>query len=224
MDEHGVREVLRDVEAGRVSRRRFVESMMALGLSAPVAKQMLSAKVAVAQPATTGPLPTRRGGGGPLKLLYWQAPTIQNPHLATGLKDAHAARVFYEQLANFDSDGNLVPILAADIPSLQNGGVAANGLSATWNLRKSVTWHDGRPFPPTTWCSRGSTQQIRLRPRPPWESSKNLSGSRSSAITPCDSCSRSRRHSGRSLPSARCYRDTCFSPIAATRRVRRPRT
>ncbi|HKF65149.1 MAG TPA: peptide ABC transporter substrate-binding protein, partial [Vicinamibacterales bacterium] len=24
--------------------------------------------------------------------------------------------------------------------------VAANGLSATWNLKKGVTWHDGRPF------------------------------------------------------------------------------
>src|SRR5262249_49090192 len=90
-----------------------------------------------------------------LRLLYWQAPTILNPHLATGVKDGHAARIFYEQLANFDRDGNLVPILAADIPSLQNGGVAANGLSATWNLKKGVTWHDGRPLTAGDVFSRG---------------------------------------------------------------------
>src|SRR5215470_20310569 len=101
MDEHGLREILRDVEAGRVSRRRFVASMMALGLTAPMATQMLSATVAIAQPAGPGSLPTRRGGGGPLRLLYWQAPTILNPHLATGVKVGHAARIFYEQLANF---------------------------------------------------------------------------------------------------------------------------
>src|SRR5262249_36747960 len=121
-------------------------SMMALGLTAPMATRMLMATVAIAQPAGPGPLPTRRGGGGPLRLLYWQAPTILNPHLATGVKDGHAPRIFYEQLANFDRDGNLVPIPAADMPSLQNGGVAGNGLSATWNLKKGVMWHDGRPF------------------------------------------------------------------------------
>src|SRR5262249_25222571 len=126
MDEDGLREMLRYVEAGRVSRRRFVESMMAFGLTAPMATRMLSAKVAVAQPATPGPLPTRRGGGGPLRLLYWQAPTILNPHLATGVNDAHAARIFYEQLANFDRDGNLGPILAAAIPMLHDRGAAAH--------------------------------------------------------------------------------------------------
>src|SRR5262249_39439166 len=67
---------------------------------------------------------TRRGGGGALRLLYWQAPTILNPHLNTGTKDLHAARLFYEPLAHFDREGNLIPILAADVPNLQNGGVA----------------------------------------------------------------------------------------------------
>ena len=32
------------------------------------------------------------------------------------------ARMIYEPLASFDKAGNLVPFLAADIPSLQNGG------------------------------------------------------------------------------------------------------
>ena len=31
-----------------------------------------------------------------LKLLYWQAPTILNPHLSTGTKDLEASRITLE--------------------------------------------------------------------------------------------------------------------------------
>ena len=63
-------------------------------------------------------VPTKRGGGGPLKTLWWQAPTLLNPHFATGTKDQDAARIFYEPLAGFDPDGNVTPVLAAEVPSV----------------------------------------------------------------------------------------------------------
>ncbi|MEH2090327.1 peptide ABC transporter substrate-binding protein [Nostoc sp.] len=81
-----------------------------------------------------------------LKLLYWQAPTILNPHLAQGNKDFEASRITYEPLASFDKDGKLVPFLAAEIPSLENGGVAKDGKSVTWKLKQGVKWSDGKPF------------------------------------------------------------------------------
>ncbi|MDZ8079329.1 MAG: peptide ABC transporter substrate-binding protein [Nostoc sp. DcaGUA01] len=84
-----------------------------------------------------------------LKLLYWQAPTILNPHLAQGNKDFEASRITYEPLASFDKDGKLVPFLAAEIPSLENGGVAKDGKSVTWKLKKGVKWSDGKPFTAT---------------------------------------------------------------------------
>ena len=40
----------------------------------------------------------------------------------------------------------MVPILAADVPSAANGGVAKDGTSVVWNLKKNVLWHDGKPF------------------------------------------------------------------------------
>src|SRR5688572_6011395 len=52
----------------------------------------------------------------------------------------------YEPLAAWDGEGNLVPILAAEIPSHENGGVSRDGLSVTWKLKRNVRWHDGRPF------------------------------------------------------------------------------
>src|SRR5882724_1278223 len=148
MDERALRELISDVKAGRLSRRTFVQTMIGLRLTAPLATQMLaSAGVAHAQPkAPAGPAPTRRGGGGPLKTLWWQAPTLLNPHFATGTKDQDAARIFYEPLAAFDPEGNVAPILAAEVPSIANGTLAKDLTWVTWRLKKGVTWHDGKPF------------------------------------------------------------------------------
>jgi peptide/nickel transport system substrate-binding protein len=146
MDEQELRGLIAHVKAGRLSRRSFVRTMVALGLTAPLASQMLaSAGIASAQTRSTYK-PTKRGGGGPIRTLWWQAPTNLNPHFATGTKDQDGSRIFYEPLGAYDPDGNIVPILAAEVPSLQNGGVAKDGKSVTWKLRKNVVWHDGKPF------------------------------------------------------------------------------
>ncbi len=146
MDERDLQRLLDEVKGGRLSRRRFVQTMVGLGLTAPMAAHMLgSAGVAQAQTKWTFN-PTKRGGGGIVKTLWWQAPTLLNPHFANGTKDQDASRIFYEPLASYDPDGNLVPVLAAEVPSVPNGGVAKNGLSVTWRLKKNVVWHDGKPF------------------------------------------------------------------------------
>ena len=146
MEERELRTLIGAVKAGTLSRRRFVQMMVGLGLTAPMAAQMLaSAGVAQAQTKWTFN-PTKRGGGGLVKTLWWQAPTLLNPHFANGTKDQDACRIFYEPLGGYDPDGNIVPVLAAEVPSLQNGQVAKDGLSVTWRLKKNVAWHDGKPF------------------------------------------------------------------------------
>lgn len=81
-----------------------------------------------------------------LRLLYWQAPTILNPHLSSGFKDSEASRISLEPLASFNADGELIPFLAAEIPTVENGGVAADGKSVTWKLKQGIKWSDGTPF------------------------------------------------------------------------------
>lgn len=81
-----------------------------------------------------------------LRLLYWQAPTILNPHLSNGFKDAEASRITLEPLASFDREGELQPFLAAEIPTVENGGIAADGTSVTWQLRDDILWSDGTPL------------------------------------------------------------------------------
>ena len=175
MDEQALRALISDVASGRTTRRHFVQTMVGLGVGAPMAAQLLaSAGVASAQPRDTAPVPTRRGGGGDLKILMWDAPGLLNPHFGRGLKDLTAARLFYEPLAAAGGDGELYPVLAEELPSRKNGGLSKDGKWVIWRLKRNVLWHDGRPFtaddvvfnwefaidPATAATSRGPFQEV----------------------------------------------------------------
>jgi peptide/nickel transport system substrate-binding protein len=146
MDEQELRELITAVKAGRGSRRSFMRKIVGHGLTVPFASQLLAHAGLAQSPMPVEYKPSRAGGGGALRTLFWQAPTSFNPHFAVGAKDVEGAGIFYEPLASWDPDGNLVPMLAAEIPNIENGGVAADGLSVTWKLKTGVQWHDGQPF------------------------------------------------------------------------------
>jgi peptide/nickel transport system substrate-binding protein len=134
------------VRRGAMTRRAFVRSLVALGVGAPLAQQVLQAQGLARAHAQEAWTPTRRGGGGAVKALWWQAATMLNPHLSSGMKDTDGARLCYEPLMNFDTDGTMIPLLASEIPSVEAGSVARDGLSVVWRLKKNVAWLDGKPF------------------------------------------------------------------------------
>jgi len=161
----------REIASGRLTRRDVVKRGAALGLTAPAIASLLAAcgrGQATPTPAAAGQTPApqasptqavttpqaqptqaatgQRGGGGTLRLLWWQAPTIINPHLAQGTKDFDASNIVLEALAYFDAEDKLVPRLAEEIPSVENGTLDPEGRWVIWKLRKNVKWHDGQPF------------------------------------------------------------------------------
>ncbi len=148
MTEDDLRRLIGRVKNGSLSRRGFVKRLAAVGLTAPMATQLLAITGAAPAAAQSVPAyrPTRRGGGGALKVLYWQASTLLNPHFAVGTTNQDSSRVFYEPLAGWAADGTLHPILAAEIPSIENGGLRADGRAVTWKLKRGVKWHDGQDF------------------------------------------------------------------------------
>ncbi len=93
-----------------------------------------------------GDVMTTRGQGGTLTVIYWQAPSNLNPYLSGGTKEIDASSVVIEPLARYDETGALVPILAQEIPSIDNGGVSDDLTSITWNLKEGVMWSDGTPL------------------------------------------------------------------------------
>ena len=87
-----------------------------------------------------------RGNDGQLNIIYWQAVSILNPFLSGGTKDIEAASLVIEPLARYNENGELVPYLAAAIPTVENGGIAQDLKSITWRLRPDILWSDGTPF------------------------------------------------------------------------------
>ena len=81
-----------------------------------------------------------------LNILYWQEPSTLNPFLSGGTKDIEAASMILEPLANYDENAKMVPTLAMEIPSQENGGINEDYTSITWKLKPDVVWSDGTPF------------------------------------------------------------------------------
>jgi ABC-type transport system substrate-binding protein len=134
-----------DLQAGRISRRDFLQRAAALGVATPVALGILRLTDVAAQEATpaSGALtaaPTvgtegqTRGAGGELKLLQWQAPTTLNMHLAGSFKDQLAACLVTEPLIHFLPDATPIPCLVTEVPSPENGRVAADLTTVTYTL------------------------------------------------------------------------------------------
>lgn len=92
------------------------------------------------------PAHAARGDDGDLRLLFNQAVSTLNAYLSQGTKDITTASLVLEPLASYDPDGQLVPRLAIDIPTRENGGVSADLTQITWRLKPGVLWSDGTPL------------------------------------------------------------------------------
>ncbi|MCO6180078.1 peptide ABC transporter substrate-binding protein [Ciceribacter sp. RN22] len=108
------------------------------------ARILLAASVAATALSGT-PALAERGTDGDLKIIFWQAVSTMNPYLSGGTKEVYGSSMVIEPLARYDETGNLVPMLAAEIPTVENGGVAADLKSITWKLKSDLKWSDGTP-------------------------------------------------------------------------------
>ncbi|MEE9415649.1 MAG: peptide ABC transporter substrate-binding protein, partial [Acidimicrobiales bacterium] len=99
------------------------------------------------EPETTEPpaVDSAAGSGGNLLLLQWQAVSLANPYLSGGSKDVLAASLVLEPLAQIDPSGALVPTLATEIPTVENGGISEDLTTITWTLQDGLVWSDGSP-------------------------------------------------------------------------------
>lgn len=86
-----------------------------------------------------------RGTDGAVNILNWQAPSMMNPYLAGGDKETIPASLVLEPLAGYNENGELFPRLAAEIPTVENGGVTKDLKSITWKLKPGLKWSDGSP-------------------------------------------------------------------------------
>ena len=149
------RALVEEFRAGRVSRRDFLGNAAKLGVGLPVALFVLNntkTTAVHAQDAAPAGRPSvgtegqTRGAGGELKILQWQAATHAFQHVSTGTKDQLAASMVSEPLLSYAPDGTLIPTLAAEVPTIENGGLAEDLSTVTFKLQEGIVWSDGTPF------------------------------------------------------------------------------
>ena len=99
---------------------------------------------------TTAPgSPVASSGSDPASRLvvgYDREPDTLNRFSTHILEDIETCVV--EGLVTTDQSMAIVPLLAASVPTIENGGVVLRkdgGMDVTWTLRPNVRWHDGTP-------------------------------------------------------------------------------
>ncbi|BDA86572.1 peptide ABC transporter substrate-binding protein [Aureimonas sp. SA4125] len=118
--------------------RRQTLTMLGLGAAGLTAPGLL--RLGEAHAAGTTP------PKGQVVIGFSQEPTVFNPHLLHIEVDEGVHFAIFDPLFGVDPDGKFYPGLAAEVPTVENGGISADGLQWKVKLREGVTWHDGKPF------------------------------------------------------------------------------
>jgi len=106
---------------------------------------------AVAVVAVSSACAKRASAGRPSNDLlivgYDREPDTLNRFSTHILEDIPSCIV--EGLTTTDEQMRVVPLLASEVPTIENGGVRLRddgGMDVVWKLRPGVQWHDGTPF------------------------------------------------------------------------------
>lgn len=102
---------------------------------------------ACAAPQTESPGATEPvAGGGQVVLIIPEEPATLNQYLAVAAIVRQVADATTAGLTTVDAAGNFQPVLATELPTLENGGVSADFRTITWKLRPDLKWSDGEPL------------------------------------------------------------------------------
>ena len=140
-------EILMD---GSLSRRELMRRLAAIGIAGPAAAAIAAhtnlASAAPSHVVVRRSLAQEEAGG---TLIVGTETDIEgfDPGHAGALATTRVISTVMEGLVKYTPGTvDLEPLLATEVPSLENGGISEDGLTYTFNLREGVTFHDGTPF------------------------------------------------------------------------------
>lgn len=137
---HGLKKHLQTLNSSGFSRRQVLG--MGLAAGAAGAAGLILPDSVLAKTATKPPSQPK----GQVIVGMSQEPTVFNPLMPAIEVDQGVWWNLFSPLWGIDPDGKFFPQLAAEVPTLDNGGISKDGLDWKIKLRGDVKWHDGKPF------------------------------------------------------------------------------
>jgi peptide/nickel transport system substrate-binding protein len=86
------------------------------------------------------------GAAGTLVVAQQREPASLNPALENGTSSTQWGELLFQYMVKYDDRGQLVGDAATAVPSLQNGGIAKDGVTITYHLRPGLKFADGVPL------------------------------------------------------------------------------
>lgn len=80
-----------------------------------------------------------------LRLRLAGEPKTIDPHLANFVAETSLIKPLFAGLFTYDENLRVVPALAREMPTVENGGISKDGLTYTIRIDKDAQWSDGRP-------------------------------------------------------------------------------
>jgi peptide/nickel transport system substrate-binding protein len=96
--------------------------------------------------ATNTAVPAGPIKGGKVTMAVWQSPITLNQLLGTQTVMDEVHVLVVEGFTGVMPNGDRFPVLAKEVPTVQNGGVSADGKTITYKLKDGLKWSDGTPL------------------------------------------------------------------------------
>jgi len=83
---------------------------------------------------------------GVLRIETTSTPDTLNPLLGQESVDTDLSMFWAGHLFNWSDDGQMIPELATEVPTVANGGISRDGKTIAYHLPRGVLWQDGKAF------------------------------------------------------------------------------
>ena len=112
----------------------------------PISRRtLLATTAAIGAAPSLGRAQSKSGAQGQVTIGLSQEPTVFDPRRPHIEVDDGVYWMLYSPLWGVAPDGQMIPKLAAEVPTVANGGLSADGLTWKVKLRPGMKWHDGTP-------------------------------------------------------------------------------
>jgi peptide/nickel transport system substrate-binding protein len=134
------------VEVTRVVTETVVEE----GEPVEVTRIVTEVQEVVATPTSEAQAPSAAPDPTTWREVSFGEPDTLDPALDYETTGGNVIQNVMEPLINYDhvSPTDLVPVLALEVPTLENGGISEDGLTYTFHIREGVTFHAGGTLEP----------------------------------------------------------------------------